>query len=492
MTLARAFPLIVLIEIFVMGVRPTIDPDMWWHLRMGEEIVTQGIPHHDIFSFTAAGHEIVAHEWGSQSLLWLAYSLGGLKAAACVFALLPAIAFGLLYLACAGRPYLAGAVVGLAAFTASPWFGVKPQLFNLVFLASFVLVLARARRTRRLLLLLPVLTIAWANLHSGYLAGIALLLVCAAGDAVDLALGRPPLFARDRRDVQLLAAIAVACAAAALLNPNGTRLIGYAVDTLRTPAFRTYIAEWRPSDLTRPAYWPFASMLVLTGVVLAFSPTWPTVTEALLAIGGAGAALASARHVPLFTIVATPVVARHARMVLERASRSRVGAAVLAPSTRSGRFGAVTLAGALLIAPLWSAAKLRDNAAIVAGAYPVGAVDFLAAAGISSEHGYNAYDWGGYLIWRGIPVFIDGRADVYGAPFFEYHLKTALAAADWSKPLDEQGCKWALVKRDGPEAGVLGVTASWCERYADAIARVFVRCDAVVDESRHDAHADSR
>ena len=37
-------------------------------------------------------------------------------------------------------------------------------------------------------------------------------------------------------------------------------------------------------------------------------------------------------------------------------------------------------------------------------------------SGLAEQPGYNSYNWGGYLIWRGLPVFVDGRADVYGDP----------------------------------------------------------------------------
>jgi len=486
MTIARVFPLIILIEIFCMGVRPTTDPDMWWHLRTGELILTRGIPHYDTFSFTAPGHEIVAHEWLSQALMWLVYSIAGLRGLAVAFALLPALAFGIVYRSCEGRPYVAGALVGLAAFTASPWNGVKPQLFNLIFLASFMLALARARRTatRAPLLALPFLTVVWANFHSGYLVGVTLLLVYVAGDAIDLALGRPPLLARSRRDVQVLLAVALACLAAAVLNPNGIRLVSYAVETLRTPAFREYIAEWRSPEFGRPPYWAFGAMLALTALVLAFAPRWPTATEALLVLGGAAAGLASARHIPLFAVLVTPTLARYAVMLLERARGSGLARALLFPSSRAGPIGPAVLASVIALAPLWSAAKLRANSAVIASMYPVAAVDFLARTGLLEKHGYNPYDWGGYLIWRRVPVFIDGRADVYGVPFFEYHLKTALAAPDWSAPLDEQGCTYALVKRESPEASVLRTSTAWCERYADTIARVFVRCEAPPSETR--------
>ena len=99
------------------------------------------------------------------------------------------------------------------------------------------------------------------------------------------------------------------------------------------------------------------------------------------------------------------------------------------------------------------------------------------------KHGYNPYDWGGYLIWRRVPVSVDGRADVYGASFFECNLKVALATPDWSTPLDEHGCVYALVKRNGPEATVLRTSTAWCERYSDGIACIFVRCEVPLPEN---------
>jgi len=36
---------------------------MRWHLRTGQLILEEGIPRADTFSFTAAGHQWITHEW---------------------------------------------------------------------------------------------------------------------------------------------------------------------------------------------------------------------------------------------------------------------------------------------------------------------------------------------------------------------------------------------------------------------------------------------
>ena len=45
------------------GSRSLSDNSFFWHLRTGEYILDHGIPHHDVFSFTAPGTKWVAQSW---------------------------------------------------------------------------------------------------------------------------------------------------------------------------------------------------------------------------------------------------------------------------------------------------------------------------------------------------------------------------------------------------------------------------------------------
>jgi hypothetical protein len=132
MTIRRLFAALFFIALFVMGVRETLDADMWWHLRTGEYIVQNGIPQQDVFSFTVPDHAWVTHEWLSQVVMWLGYEAVGFPGLIVLFALLTAVTYWLVYLVCDGRPYLAGFVVLLAAVTSAIVWGVRPQMFNLL------------------------------------------------------------------------------------------------------------------------------------------------------------------------------------------------------------------------------------------------------------------------------------------------------------------------------------------------------------------------
>ena len=48
---------------WAVGVSGLSDNSFFWHLRTGEYILDHGIPHHDVFSYTAPGTKWVAQSW---------------------------------------------------------------------------------------------------------------------------------------------------------------------------------------------------------------------------------------------------------------------------------------------------------------------------------------------------------------------------------------------------------------------------------------------
>src|SRR5438132_11681663 len=82
--------------IFSLAAVPPLDPDLWWHLANGRLIITTGsIPHVDLYSFSAAGHPWVMHEWLSDRSMYVLYQAGGLPRLVAPFArVVPARALG--------------------------------------------------------------------------------------------------------------------------------------------------------------------------------------------------------------------------------------------------------------------------------------------------------------------------------------------------------------------------------------------------------------
>lgn len=478
----RLFVALFAIALFTMAVRETLDPDMWWHLRTGEYILQNGIPAQDVFTFTVPQNAWVTHEWLSQLIMWLVYRAGGLPGLILFFAALIALTYLLLYLACAGRPYLAAFIVLLSAITSAIVWGARPQIFNLLLTAVFVLIVERVKAVQwraRALWWLPPLTLVWANLHSGYLLGVVLLGTYAVGDVAQRWLAMPTERTLEGPAILHLLGATLASFLAAAVNPSGIELWLYPFLTLGSGPMQAYIQEWLSPDFHQTYFWPFAAMLALGVLGLIFRKERPTITELLLFMGTGAAGLLSARHIPLFAIVAAPILARSWLSVGLDPKGLNNGPSTNADIKPLGSLFVMLnwliLVVAVGTAVIWSLTKIGGNDAAIAARFPVAAVDYLAASGLDEARGYNSYNWGGYLIWRGVPVFVDGRADVYGDPFLLYYRRTFDVRPGWQEPLDEYDVDYVLMEAGSPLTAVLAASPNWTEVYADDLAQIFIR-----------------
>jgi hypothetical protein len=471
---------ILLLCIFFMASREIVDPDSWWHLRTGQYIVeTRSIPRQDVFSYTLPEQPWITHEWLTEALIFGIYSISGQEGLILAFAAIITGTFALLYLQCPGRPYLAAFAVILAAITSAITWGVRPQMLSLLMCAVFLYVLYAFRAGRRKYIwLMPPLMAVWANLHGSFLLGLVLASVYIVGATIS------NLFAYEDEqqmawsDIRRLLIATLLTALAALVNPNGIQLLVYPLGTLGSPAMQAYIMEWFSPDFHQIQFQPLALFILLIVVALGLSRRSPSATEFLFLVGFGYASLRSARHIPYFALVATPILVAQ---LLHGWQRSRWSARFAVGT--AGRSTTYLLLNWLLLALVvfGGAVKvgvtLRGNEEAQKEAFPVDAVDFIEEQGITGNM-YNLYHWGGYLIWRLYPdqkVFIDGRADVYGEVLIDQYLQVYQLREGWEEPLDAYGVKLVIIDKGSSLSTVLNATPEWEQRYADEKAAIFVR-----------------
>lgn len=482
MTTRRLFVYLLAIALFVLSVRETLDPDLWWHLRTGEAVWQQGrVPATDLFSFTVPHHEWIVQQWLTDTLMWLVYQTAGFTGLSVLFALVVTAAFLLVYARCEGRPYLAAFAVLLGLFAAALPLSIRPQMFNMLFLALFIYLVEGVKDgalTLRALWWLPPVSLFWANMHSGYLAGIALLGVYVLGEGAQRLMGQPDGRTLAWPTIRLLGGVTVVAWLAALINPQGYKLWLFPLFTLSSDAIQANIVEWRSPDFHLVYFWFFP---LLAGVIILswlYSDRRPTLTELLLFAGTAAAGLVSARHIPLFAVTAVPILARHLSYSLSGTRLYPLLSGQTAESVpgrlmRLLNWGVLTLA--LAMAALWTQTRLQNNNQTIAERFPVAAVDYIEQAGLTEGRVYNLYEWGGYLIWRHIPVFIDGRTELYGDDFFLYYLQTIRLQENWRQPLADFDVAYVLVGRSHPLATLLVTSGEWEAAYQDELAQVLMR-----------------
>jgi hypothetical protein len=338
-------------------------------------------------------------------------------------------------------------------------------MFTLL-LASVFLYLLDKRRD--LLWTLPLLMILWVNLHSGY----ALRLVIVAVYFFEWVRGQG-----SGVSTRQLAIIFALCFGAVLFNPNGAAMYVYPFETLTSRAMQAYIQEWFSPDFHQIEFQPFAWLLIGTLAAMALAGKRITLTQTILLAGFSYAALRSARNIPIFALVAAPILAEQLWHLI---------AARVPPENRRLTRGMAIVNWAILALIVFASAArvgliVLNQPAVERAKYPVAAVDFLRTRAPRGAL-YNEYGWGGYVIWRLYPatrVFIDGRADVYGDAFIEeVYLKAYRGGADWRAPLTQYDVRVVLIDPAAPLAAQLARAAEW--------QRVYVDRQAVVFEKRQD------
>lgn len=486
--------ILVFCAVFSLAALPPTDPDLFWHLTNGQVVLQSGWPRTDLYSFTAAGHPWVMHEWLTDVVMTLLARVGGLPLLVAFFAALITLSAGCLYwlLRRGGlHPTVAAALTVVGALAGSTTWGARPQVLNVALFGLLVCGLVRYREGRiRAVWLVPFLWV-WANLHAGFASGVILVALFIAGDLFE------GWRTRDRQVLQRVRPLAlgwVVGIAASLLNPYGWDAATFAAGTLTSPLIQNNIQEWASPDFHTLSGRLLEALLFMvlagvgTGRVRADTREW------LWALGFLFLALASQRHVPLFCLAAAPLIGRSAQALLQVAieilPRLHLGSAQQAAFVarpfrpRAGRamsaINAVLLV-AVAVGMVWYRALPNllpaHQATAIAAVYPVAGADALQQLGRPLRL-LNYYDYGGYLIYRlwpsGSRVFIDGRIEVYGPRVFSDYLAVSYDAPSWRDVVRRYQPDAIILPTGHPLVATLSADSGWRTLSRDRVATVFI------------------
>ncbi len=119
---------------------------------------------------------------------------------------------------------------------------------------------------------------------------------------------------------------------------------------------------------------------------------------------------------------------------------------------------------------------------------PIAAVEAVRATGVSGPV-FSSYQFGGYLVFVGIPPFIDSRGERYGDGFVERAFKAEVSAelADLTDLLSEYKIGWTLLATGSVGNLKLATLPDWKKLYADDVAVVYVRTGAIGRQDRSDS-----
>ncbi len=447
------------------------DPDMWWHLKMGEIIwTTHTIPRTDLFSFTTGHHSYIPHEWLPQFVIYGAYKAAGypgLMALLCILGsvlLIAGYCLCWLYSGNAKISFVGGLVIWLFS---TMGLGIRPQVFGYIFLIVELILLHLGRtRNPRWFWGLPVLFAIWVNTHGSFFLGLLVAGVILAGSFFRFQAGLLVSPSWDPRVRRTLAYAFLLSIAALFLNPIGPGQVFYPIDTLlHQPLGLSAVDEWKPLSFGDPRAFALVAVIAVSLLMVIVRCQELLWEEVLILAMGTWLAASHERMVFAFGILAAPILSR---LLKEEWDNYDVYRDHPVPN-------AVLIIASFIAIYFAFPGKPFLNS-LVAKQSPVKAVEFLKSKHISGPM-LNEYVYGGYLIWAApeYPVFIDGRADVFEATgVFREFGNWATLQEPPNKLLDKYKINFCLLARTSPMVQVLPL-AGWTMVYSDDNSAVFQR-----------------
>lgn len=451
------------------------DPDVWWHLKVGDWILEHwAVPHNGIFSRTAADHPWVAYSWGFEILFSRAYHWFGLMGLG-LFGVL--LTLTIAYVQFWSLRRLSGSFwkawllsccsLYSFLFTIMP----RPVFVSILFYVVLVTVLLEANRSgsTKSLYWLPLMFLVWANVHIQFIYGLFVLGLFVTHQLTLRWLEKisftPAALSQASLPAKPLVLIFVGCVLATLIGPYSYHL--YQVVFLYSRSKYPYeiIIELQPLSFRTGSN--FVQLLLTAGgfCAIAWRKKLDLFKLALMIVASC-LAFRTMRDCWFVSITAAAFIADFPTPEVERARGESVteGGVLLA-----------TLAFFLLVLSRNSGFNERMLDLAVSSEFPVDAVNYIRRNPLPGPL-YNNLDWGGFLIWYmpQYPVAIDGRNDLYGDKLDRIFYEAQSAIAYKHEPyLPQSNC--VLLAKKYPLANVLRFDHRFALVYEDPIAVVYTR-----------------
>ena len=456
--------------VFVLGRYFAVDPDVWWHIKNGQNILAS---HHwpttDTFSFTVNGQPWISMEWLGDLLFAAIAGLGGLQGLEAVLIVLGGAVMIALYAygtlrSGSSKAGFAGAAALLVLANGS--FTLRPQMLGYLFLILTLIALERFRQAdSRWVWLLPLLLLVWVNAHGSFVIGMLAIGVYWLGGLAEFRVGGIESRRWTSTERIRLEMVFLLCLVASTITPYGTQLALYPFHIASSlPIGVANVMEWQsmPFNILGGKFF----LLLLLGFMAAQTAlrfTWRAEELALFLFGAMMACL-HVRFVLVFVPFCAPLLATVLARWLPRYERGKDQYVLNA-----------ILMVAAIAAVAWYFPSRAEMEKTVAERFPVRAVEYMQQNNIAGPL-LNSYGFGGYLVWKDQKVFVDGRADPYerGGSLADYFYITHLKPGAL-RVLESYGIKACLLESDEPLATMLAAQPQWQKVYSDNLSLLFVR-----------------
>jgi hypothetical protein len=457
--------------------RSLADYDLWGYLSFGRVFWDEGFfPYKDVFAYTPTKSLWVYHEWLTGVVFWGLIKHLGPASLQLLRYLLAVLTIYLIYAtACKRGGTVFYSLVILIPSVLLISFGYDPvraQIFTYFFFILTLYLLEYSKKTGKenILALLVLIQMVWCNFHGGFVAGLGLIFLYAAGEGL----------VRNKMALSYVK-WGVIASCSTLINPYGVKYWSYIVQAVSMP--RPEITEWYSVITVLKSgvhIFPVVLFLIMSVALLLFFllRKKKDISELLVIAAMIYLGIVHIRHGVLFGLVLGAYLPLYlSEYADERKAKHRSFGVLL-------RFIPVIISAFMIIA-YFHFYSVRQIAFVPgfrfivhSDHYPVRAIHWMKANNIKGNI-LPHFEWGEYLLWSCYPdcrVAMDGRYEtVYQDDVHREYFDFLLGRTGWDIFLKKYPHDIVLLKAGTKTHGLMINEKAWRVVYSDRISVVFMK-----------------
>jgi hypothetical protein len=318
----------------------------------------------------------------------------------------------------------------------------------------------------------------WVNLHGGFIAGFMLLAVYITGNMLMAICQKEERFDKIAK-IKTLSVYFVLCLLITLLNPKGYEILLFPFNLISNTFIMDHVSEFLSPNFHTDLR--FEYMLLLMIFVFGMSVMRLNAIELLLVLAFTHMSLYSARYIPLYAIILSPILGKQIDNLLIEFKERRLIKRVLAMSERTAKTDSMTkfkpwgTMSVIVLAVMVSTGQLYyefDKKRL-----PVDAVRFIQEENIPGNM-FNNDEFGDYIIYAAWPeykVFFDGRSDMYGKEKMKEYFKIMGIETGWQDVLKKYNISWIVFNTKSALSSFLIERDDWKLIYSEKVASIFLK-----------------
>ena len=404
----------------------------------GEYMFKNGVLTHDVFSWIIKGKYWMSHEWLFEVIIYsLKNVFGKIHPIIYMFLCLGSL-FSILFFTnkkniTKNIPYTLLYLMFLVIVFMT-YIQARPHLMSFSFIALtiyFLYDLYKNENSKKLYFL-PLVTILWSNVHGGSSnLSYLLCLIFLIFGLFKFSFKKIEANRLSKKQILKYLIVMVLCMISVCINIHGFKMFIYPYENMMDSVMLNNISEWQPTNLNNAFHYVYFVFILFVVMTMLLSEKKINFMDFILFGFCFYLGLKSIRFWTYSPIIMYYIVFNY---VKERKPDECTNLIL-------GVFSVLLVVGFACCSPMLFNVKYNNL------------LDSKVINIIKQENPkrlFNMYDYGGELVYNDIPVFIDGRADLYSKHNYKDYLNISNCSGDYAKLIDKYEFDYLLLSKKYP------------------------------------------